>query len=102
MTVEKLDDRWLALFADWEQLRQDQEDRRGNTLEAEAEMLARGKRCRKLEKDISRYTPSTPESAAALVKVLIYWAKYGSPSKGEQERMLSNLLVWIEGVDGTA
>lgn len=102
MTVEKLDDHLLALFAEWKRLRKEQGDRRGETPEAEAEMRARGKRFVKIEKQIARFTPSTPESAAALVQVLIYWAKYGGPSEGQQEKMLSGLLVWIEGVGKTA
>lgn len=102
MTVEKLDDRLLALFAEWKRLRQEQGDRRGETPEAAAEMTARGKRFVELEKQIARFTPSTSESAAALVQVMIYWAKYGGPSEGEQERMLKSLLVWIEGVGETA
>ena len=98
MTVEKLDDRLLSLFAEWKRLRKEQGDRREETPEAEAEMRARGKHLNKIEKQIARFTPSTSESAAALVQVLIYWAKHGGPSESEQERMLKSLLGWIESV----
>ncbi len=51
--------------------------------------------------EVARLLDAAPglKYRAALVQVMIYWAKYGGPSEGEQERMLSNILVWIEGVD---
>ena len=102
MTVENLNDRLLTLFSDWQRLRQEQDDRQADTIEAEEEARARGKRLQAIEKDLSRYAPLSSEGAAALVTVMIYWAKYGGPSEGEQERMLSNLLVWIERTGSTA
>ena len=91
MTAEKPDDPLLPLFAEWQWLR---EERAGET--PEAWMAEGGKRCVAVERDMTHLAPLSAEGAAALVTVMIYWAKHGGPSEGEQERMLSNLLIWIE------
>ena len=95
--IEKLDDPLLALWKEWNRLDAEKEARREEA--SEMEMIAWGKRRVEIEKQMAKHVPLTPESAAVLVQLLRYWAKYELfPSDDRQEQILTNLGTWIEGV----
>ena len=94
LMIEQRNDPLLALWKEWNRLNAENEAQREDA--SEMEMIAWGKRRVEIGKLMTKHVPLTPESAAVLVQLLTYWAKYGSPSDDQQEKILSNLLIWIE------
>lgn len=97
--IEQLDDPLLTLWKEWNRLDAEKKARREDA--SEMEMIGWGKRRVEIEKQIAKHVPLTPESAAVLVRLLTYWTKDELfPSNDQHQRMLKNLLTWIEGMDG--
>ena len=97
--IEQLDDPLLTLWKEWNRLDAEKEARREDA--SETEMIGWGKRREEIGKQMAKHVPLTPESAAVLVQLLTYWSQYELfPSDDQQQRILKNLLTWIEGMDG--
>ncbi len=97
--MEKPREPLLDLWDEWNRLDAEIEARRADP--SETEEIAWGKRREELVKQMAKHVPLTPESAAVLVQLLTYWAKYKSwPFDDQPERILTNLGIWIEGMDG--
>ncbi len=96
---EQLDDPLLTLWKEWNRLNAEIEARREDA--SETEEIGWGKRREEIGKQMAKHVPRTKESAAVLVQLLTYWAKYNCwPFDDQPERILTNLGTWIEGVDG--
>ena len=96
--IDQLDNPLLALWKEWKRLDAEKEARREDA--SEMEMIAWSKRSVEIEKQIAKHVPLTPESAAVLVQLLTYWTKNELfPSDDQHQRILKNLLTWIEGLD---
>ena len=97
--IEQRDDPLLTLWKEWNRLDAEKKARREDA--SETEMIGWSKRRVEIEKQIAKHVPLTPESAAVLVQLLTYWTKNGLfPSDDQHQRILKNLLTWIEGMDG--
>ena len=97
--IEQRDDPLLTLWKEWNRLDAEKKARREDA--SEIEMIAWSKRRVEIEKQIAKHVPLTPESAAVLVRLMTYWSQYELfPSDDQQQRILKNLLTWIEGMDG--
>lgn len=98
--MEKPREPLLDLWDEWNRLNAEIEARRENP--SETEMIGWGKRRVEIGKQMTKHVPLSPESAAVLVQLLTYWAKYQSwPFDDQPERILTNLGTWIEGVGST-
>jgi len=96
--IDQLDNPLLALWKEWKRLDAEKEARREDA--SEMEMIGWSKRRVEIEKQIAKQVPLTPESAAVLVQLLTYWTKNELfPSDDQHQRILKNLLTWIEGLD---
>ncbi len=97
--MEKPREPLLDLWDKWNRLNAEIEARRQDP--SETEEIAWGKRREELVKQMAKHVPLRPESAAVLVQLLTYWAKYKCwPFDDQPERILTNLGTWIEGMDG--
>ncbi len=97
--IEQRDDPLLTLWKEWNRLDAEKKARREDA--SETEMIGWSKRRVEIEKQIAKHVPLTPESAAVLVQLMTYWSQYELfPSDDQQQRILKNLLTWIEGMDG--
>ena len=98
--IESSNDPLLTLWKEWDRLNAEIEARREDP--SETEMIGWGNRREEIVKQMAKHVPLTPESAAVLVQLLTYWAKYQSwPFDDQPERILTNLGTWIEGVGST-
>ena len=98
--IEQRDDPLLTLWKEWNRLDAEIEARRRREDPSETEIIAWGNRREDIVKQMAKHVPLTPESAAVLVQLLTYWAKYQSwPFDDQPERILTNLGTWIEGMD---
>ena len=96
--MEKPREPLLDLWDEWNRLDAEKKARREDA--SEIEMIAWSKRRVEIEKQIAKHVPLTPESAAVLVQLLTHWTKYELFSSDDQhQRILKNLLTWIEGMD---
>ncbi len=96
--IEQRDDPLLTLWKEWNRLDAEKKARREDA--SETEMIGWSKRRVEIEKQIAKHVPLTPESAAVLVRLMTYWTQYELfPSDDQQQRILKNLLTWIEGMD---
>ena len=96
--IEQRDDPLLTLWKEWNRLDAEKKARREDA--SETEMIGWSKRRVEIEKQIAKHVPLTPESAAVLVQLLTHWTKYELFSSDDQhQRILKNLLNWIEGMD---
>jgi len=97
--MEKPREPLLDLWDAWNRLDTEIEARREDP--SETEEIAWGKRREEIVKQMAKHVPLTPESAAVLIQLLTYWAKYKSwPFDDLPERIVTNLSTWIEGLDG--
>ncbi len=97
--MEKPREPLLDLWDEWNRLDTEIEARREDP--SETEEIAWGKRREEIVKQMAKHVPLTPESAAVLVQLLTYWAKYQCwPFDDQPERILTNLGTWIESMDG--